>query len=260
MSHRLLAIGDVCEFVFDGTHGSPVRVESGIPVLSAQNVNYGKLSYETDRFTSDSEYTNYAKKFQLQNGDVLLTIVGSIGRSAVVEDVRPLVFQRSVAILRPKKDILNSRYLHYTMQSIDFKKQLQKYTNQSSQAGIYLGKLKEILIPIPSLGEQKRIAMILDKAAEIKAKREQAIAKLDELAQSTFIEMFGDPVTNTKGWESIKLGSVTSKLGSGATPIGGDSSYKAEGIALIRSLNVHDGEFVYKNLAYIDDEQAETRF
>ena len=69
--------------------------------------------------------------------------------------------------------------------------------------------------------------------------------------------MFGDPVENEKGWEVKKLSSITSKIGSGATPKGGNESYKTEGISLIRSLNVHNNEFLYKDLAHIDNEQAE---
>jgi type I restriction enzyme S subunit len=256
MGYPIFTIGQVCEFVLDGTHGSPVRAELGIPVLSAQNVNSDRLNFETDRFTTEAEYKNYARRFQLGVGDVLLTIVGTIGRAAIVEKVMPLVFQRSVAILRPKTNLITSKFLFHLTQSKQFKLQLDRYTNKSAQAGIYLGKLKEINFPLPPLAEQKRIAAILDKAAEIKAKREQAIAKLDELAQSTFVEMFGDPVTNSKAWKIVRLGDQTTKLGSGSTPSGGDASYKSEGIGLIRSLNVHDGKFVYKNLAFIDDQQA----
>ncbi|NKI28192.1 restriction endonuclease subunit S [Arenibacter sp. 6A1] len=69
--------------------------------------------------------------------------------------------------------------------------------------------------------------------------------------------MFGDPVTNPKGWSVFKLKNVTSKIGSGATPRGGKEAYKEEGISLIRSLNIHDNFFKMKNLAFIDDKQAD---
>ena len=74
--------------------------------------------------------------------------------------------------------------------------------------------------------------------------------------QSRFIELFGDPVANTFGWKQSLLCEVTSKIGSGATPRGGKESYQTEGITLIRSMNVHDGRFEYKDLAHITDEQA----
>jgi len=68
--------------------------------------------------------------------------------------------------------------------------------------------------------------------------------------------MFGDPIKNDKGWEKEKLGEVTNKISSGATPTGGKENYKTSGISLIRSMNVHNGYFEYKDLAYISNEQA----
>ena len=74
--------------------------------------------------------------------------------------------------------------------------------------------------------------------------------------QSRFIEMFGDPVSNNFGWEQVLLREATSKIGSGATPRGGKESYQADGVTFIRSMNVYDGRFEYKDLAHITDEQA----
>ena len=68
--------------------------------------------------------------------------------------------------------------------------------------------------------------------------------------------MFGDLIKNDKGWEIKKLGEVTNKISSGATPTGGKENYEISGISLIRSMNVHNGYFEYKDLAYISNEQA----
>ena len=68
--------------------------------------------------------------------------------------------------------------------------------------------------------------------------------------------MFGDPIDNPKGLPALPLKSLATKLGSGATPKGGNASYKTEGISLIRSMHVYNGYFDYEDLAYIDDEQA----
>ena len=68
--------------------------------------------------------------------------------------------------------------------------------------------------------------------------------------------MFGDPVFDTLGWKQAYLCDVTSKIGSGATPKGGKESYQKEGITLIRSMNVHNGRFEYKELAHITNVQA----
>jgi type I restriction enzyme S subunit len=114
----------------------------------------------------------------------------------------------------------------------------------------------ELRIPLPTRAEQRRIAEVLDRAEALRAKRRAALAQLDTLTQAIFLDMFGDPATNPKQWPKVSLGEHTSKIGSGATPLGGDSSYKQSGISLIRSMNVRDGYFLRDGLAFIDDAQA----
>lgn len=214
---RTALIKDVTAFVLDGTHGSPVRTAVGIPVLSAQNVKDGRLDFETNRYTSDAEYDDFKKRLPLAVGDVLLTIVGTIGRSAVVDETRPLVFQRSVAVMRPKQGALWPRFLYHVSRTREFQAQLTRSSNQSSQAGVYLGKLKELWVPLPSLPKQQQIAEILDKADALRAKRRAALAQLDSLAQSIFLDMFGDPVTNPKRLPHFPL-RETAKITTGGTP------------------------------------------
>ena len=119
----------------------------------------------------------------------------------------------------------------YVIESLDESKLLPKYLylfldkyvgklREQAIGGVIkyikMGNLTEAKIPLPPLAQQQRIAAILDKAAEIKAKREQAIAKLDELAQSTFVEMFGDPRNNEKKFPLNKIGDLVSEFRGGA--------------------------------------------
>jgi len=120
-----------------------------------------------------------------------------------------------------------------------------------------VGRFQDLEIPLPPLPEQKRIAAILDKADAIRRKRQQAIQLADDFLRAVFLDMFGDPLTNPKGWPVKSLKDVSTKIGSGSTPRGGSEAYMEQGISLIRSLNIHDDEFRLKNLAFIDDEQAE---
>lgn len=204
----LTTLRDACEFILDGTHGSPERTETGIPVLSALNVKGGQLSLATDRYTSEREYLAFHRRLAIKPGDVLLTIVGTIGRTAVVDTTTPFVFQRSVAVLRPRLDRLHSRFLFHLLNTAAIKRQLDTRTNQSAQAGVYLGKLGTVEIPLPPLAVQKRIAAVLDKADDLRGKRRQALATLDTLLQSVFLNMFGDPVTNPKKWPVRRAGDI----------------------------------------------------
>lgn len=110
-------------------------------------------------------------------------------------------------------------------------------------------------IPVPTLSEQRALIDDFNRLTdEINSKRQQ-IAALKESVKSRFVEVFGDPVDGKK-WPFVRLEDLCTKLGSGATPRGGKTAYKAEGVPLVRSTNVHNGRFVWKDLACIDDEQA----
>ncbi|MCM1293402.1 MAG: restriction endonuclease subunit S [Bacteroides sp.] len=126
----------------------------------------------------------------------------------------------------------------------------------AAQKNLNIKQFTEINIPVPPMGVQERIVGELDEInGLIEAKREQ-LKQLDLLAQSIFYTTFGDPITNPKGWKVKSLRTVSSKIGSGATPKGGNQAYKKYGISLIRSLNIHNSHFKYENLAHIDDVQA----
>jgi type I restriction enzyme S subunit len=127
----------------------------------------------------------------------------------------------------------------------------------SAQPQITRENLSKVEVPKINLATQQRIAAILDKADAIIQNNRAIVQKYDALTQSLFLDMFGDPVKNEKGWETSILKNVTSKIGSGSTPRGGKESYKTEGISLIRSMNVYDNEFYYKDLAFIDNIQAD---
>ena len=155
--------------------------------------------------------------------------------------------------LSANEEILNPRYLYYFCVDYNFERHNKAVTIPS----LTKADLLKIEMCLPPLDKQKSIVGELDKINELIRLKKEQLRDYDNLAQSIFYEMFGDPIENEKGWEVKKLSSITSKIGSGATPKGGNESYKTEGISLIRSLNVHNNEFLYKDLAHIDNEQAE---
>jgi type I restriction enzyme S subunit len=155
----------------------------------------------------------------------------------------------AMKILKPVKERADLKYLYYKMQTISLDTDLHKR--------YWISTYSQIQIPLPPLPQQQKIANILDAADALRQNDKVLIAKYDELTQALFLDMFGDPVSNPKGWEKVELKKCTSKIGSGSTPRGGKETYITEGIALIRSLNIYDNEFKYKNLAYISQEQAD---
>ena len=179
--------------------------------------------------------------------DVPAIIFGDHTRVIKYVDTPCFLGADGVKLLKAKKSDANYKYLFYALSSADI---------PNTGYNRHFKWLKEVEIPTHTKNEQNDIVAVLDKVSGLIALRKQQLAKLDELIKSRFIELFGDPVSNPNGWKTDYLKNVTSKIGSGATPKGGKESYQAEGITLIRSMNVHDGRFEYKDLAHITDEQA----
>lgn len=147
------------------------------------------------------------------------------------------------------KDPLNVdyKYIYYFLQTINI---------PDSGYSRHFKYLKSLYFPIPPMEDQKKISSIIDQAHRVVQVNRDLIQKYNQLANSIFLDMFGDPVFNSMGHQIMKLNKLTTKIGSGATPKGGNESYKKYGINLIRSLNVHNGKFNRKNLAFIDEIQA----
>lgn len=163
-------------------------------------------------------------------------------------------YQRTYIIEANGSGKLYMPYLYYFME--DYIDELRKQAIGGVIKYIKLANLTDALIELPSVDEQKSIVEILKKVKGILDKRNDEIRELDNLIKARFVEMFGNPVTNEKGWNQKQLGEITTKLGSGATPKGGKEAYQEDGITLIRSMNVHNGLFEYKELAHISEEQA----
>jgi type I restriction enzyme S subunit len=215
----IVSLSECCEFIKDGTHGSPLRTREGIPVLSAAHVRDGRLHFDTDRFTTQEELGTFQKRLKPSCGDVLLTIVGTICRTAIISRDRPLVFQRSVCVLRPNKSVITSPYLKSALESEAVKSQFHVEKHEVAQAGIYLEALNEIKIPLPSLPEQERITQLLDGAERLRRTRRYALELTDIFLPATFLELFDDPVKNPRGFDHVQLEDDLECIESGFSPV-----------------------------------------
>ena len=192
----------------------------------------------------------------VEKGTLLLSFKLTIGRTAIAG--RDLSTNEAIAALPLKQEFAQQIDLHYLVlyfAAFDWNlfaakddKMLGKTLNKK--------RLATVSIVIPPLAEQKRIVAKIDAAFEkidrLKANAEKNLANAKELFQSALDEA----MRPKKGWVEKRLGEVCSKIGSGATPRGGKASYCADGVSLIRSMNVYDCAFEYSELAHINDIQA----
>ena len=254
MKYDLVTLGEVAEWGSGGTPSrtSPEYYGGDIPWIKTGDLGEKYLNSASEFITESGLKNSSAKYFP--KGSIAIAMYGAtIGKTSILNF--STTTNQACAVGIPNKNIISTEYLYY------FIKSQENIFIQKGQGGaqpnISQALIKEHKIPLPPLPEQTRIAAILDQADKIRQKRRRAAALADEFLRSVFLEMFGDPVSNPKGWEVEELGNLSSKIGSGSTPKGGDSAYIDNGISLIRSLNVHDDDFIYRNLAHIDEIQAE---
>ena len=160
--YQFTDIKSVSIFVKDGTHGTHQDVEIGIPLLSAKDISDGRINIDDNsRNISCDDYKKIYRKVTPTKNDILITIVGTVGRTAIIPEEFPIfAFQRSVGWIRPI-DSICPEYFDFVLQSKSVQQRIQKEVNASAQGGIYLEKLSSITIEIPSLKEQTKVSSFL---------------------------------------------------------------------------------------------------
>ena len=182
---------DTLSLVKDGTHGTHSDSTDGPLLLSAKNIKEGQLQidYEKERRISWDDYELIHSQFSLKKGDVLLTIVGTLGESSVLERTGDFTFQRSVAYLRAKED-LDAYYLNSFIGTNSFRNQLSERTSISAQPGVYLGDIKNINIDMPSQSEQKLIAVYFRNLNSLITLHQRELEKLKNIKKACLEKMF----------------------------------------------------------------------
>ena len=195
--------------ITDGSHNPPKGVaESDYLMLSSKNVFDDDLHYADPRYLTAEQYQQENKRTGVVPDDVLLTIVGTIGRSAVVPTDAPrITLQRSVAVIRPNRQFIEPRFLMYSF--IERCAELNEQARGVAQKGIYLESLRELELMLPPLPEQQRIVGILDEAfegiASAKANAEKNLQNARALFESHLQSVF---TQRGEGWVKKRLGDV----------------------------------------------------
>ena len=207
-------LGEVCVKITDGSHNPPKGVErSNNIMLSSQNVQNGYLNMSSVRYLSDDDFKIEDQRTKASKGDVLLTIVGTIGRTCVLNgNEGNITFQRSVAILKPSKDVTSYYLMYYLLSQSNT---LNTKAQGAAQKGIYLKQLGDFEILYPTLSEQQRIVSRLDSAfAHIDERKANAEKQLSE-ARALFQKALTKAMEPKEGWEEKKMKEIVVSLTDG---------------------------------------------
>ena len=232
---------------------SPKYIEQGIPLVTSKNLTDSGLCFRDVNFISEDNHKEISKRSAVERGDILYGMIGTIGKPTLVDTDRRFSI-KNVALFKQSNPNISNRYLFWLLNSQSISNQIAQALRGGTQKFVSLGVLRRLEAIFPTLTEQIRIAAILDQADALRTKRREALAQLDSLTQAIFIEMFGDPVSNPKGWEVKKLKEISKSILSGTTPNGGSQVYVSDGIVFFRSQNVWKNRLLLDDVAYIDNE------
>lgn len=215
---QIVSLSKVAHKVTDGSHNPPQGKSFGIPMISAKDVYNNSVSFENPRYISDDDFDIENKRTQIKPGDILLTIVATIGRTAVVPlNTKPFTLQRSVAVI---KTDLNPAFLCYYFQSPFFQRQLTNSAKGTAQKGVYLKTLNELKIVLPPKKLHDAIVFKIDELLSELDKGveeiETAQKQLKVYRQAVLKWAFEGRLTNKhvsegelpKGWKWVEINDV----------------------------------------------------
>ena len=180
-----------------------------MPILRAGNITESGLTFDDSVFVPSGKISNTQK---IKKNDILIAAssgsLSVVGKAARALDDFNGGFGAFCKVLRPNAKVDPAYFANYFFTS-EYRRKISSVAAGANINNLRNSDIDDLEIPLPPLAEQKRLAAILDKADAIRRKRQQAIELADEFLRSVFLDMFGDPVTNPKGWEICSVGDVT---------------------------------------------------
>jgi type I restriction enzyme, S subunit len=184
-------LSDVCSKITDGEHGTVERKANGKLYLMARNIRENYIDLSDVSFISDEDHQRIYKRCKAEKGDILLVCVGAtIGRLCITPEMEEFSLARSVALLKPNKEIVESYFLYSVLNTKHIQDVIKRSGNSSAQAGLYTGKIKVMEIYLPPINLQNQFAERVQAIEEQKAQAQASLEKAEELFNSLLQRAF----------------------------------------------------------------------
>jgi type I restriction enzyme S subunit len=201
--------------------------DGGTPLIRISNFDNGPVYFDDKTVYVGNENLESKSAFKVEKGDILIALSGATtGKYGLYTHDKPSLLNQRIGLLKSGvSKNLDDKYFYFYLSELQSK--ILRKAAGAAQPNISTKEISEFKIPLPPLDQQKKIAAILDAADVYRQKTKALIEKYDELTQSLFLDMFGDPVTNPKGWEFKTLNNVCSKITDGThhSPTPQESGY-----------------------------------
>lgn len=247
---KSIPLGDAAVTVDYGVTASATKSPIGPKFLRITDIQDGSVNWDNVPWCECDAKT--ANGSTLASGDIVFARTGATtGKSYLIRECPAnSVFASYLIRVRVNKDF-DPRFVSHFFQTPNYWAQITKSARGVAQPGVNATTLKSLSIPVFSLPEQKRIAEILDRAEALRAKRRAALALLDELTQSIFLDMFGDPVDAEK-WDQKELKDVVREGTIVTYGIVQAGKEFADGVPYIRTGDIIDGDISIDGLRHTD--------
>ena len=253
-------LGDCFPYIKNGANIKQIKGADGLPITRIETLSGGVFNRDRMGYAGIYNLDKYSD-YVLEDGDLLLSHINSktyIGRTVEYRAKNDETIIHGMNLLRLKSNskVINSSFFAYYTLSNDFKTNVAKIRKDAvNQSSIAISDIRKFSIPVPPIQSQQYIVAELDKINELIRLKKEQLKDYDNLAQSIFYEMFGDPVENEKGWEVKKLGELcVSKLkyGSGASAVDFDGNIRYVRITDINEDGTLNNDIKSPNI--VDDE------
>ena len=181
---------DIALLITDGEHMTPQRTNKGIYLLSARNILNHTIQLDDVDYIDEEEYGRIARRIVPQQGDVLVSCSGSIGRCCVVPSELKFQMVRSVALIRFNNTI-NPIFAEWLIATDELQKQIYTSATQSSQANLFQGKIRKLCGYVPPLSLQNQFATFVERVDQQKQTVQQSLEKLELMKKALMQEYFG---------------------------------------------------------------------
>ena len=258
-SMEWIKIEDLDIYISDGNYSSKYPrssefVSSGIPFIRANNFLNKTIAPKEMYFITPEKHQALLKG-HVKTGDVLITTRGDLGKTALVpESYNDANINAQIVLLRANSQQIEPKFLIWCFDIPEVKFQITQLQTGTALQQLPVGKLIKIKLPLPPIAEQKRIAEILDRTQSLISKRKEAIAKLDTLTQSIFLEMFGNPVKNLKNIKTLPLAEVCKRITDGTHQ---PPKWSGSGYPFLFVSNIVSGEITFDTAKFISSETHE---
>lgn len=212
---------DECFFqIQNGANIKQGDVDGGFPITRIETTANDKFNRDRMGYAGITDISKY-ESYVLEEGDLLMSHINSVqylGRTVlyVKEADETIIHGMNLLRLKARRDVINPVYARYCFYGHSFRSKVGNITKKSvNQASFAVKDLKQIKIEVPSLSEQDQIVKVLDKLQNLIAMRNDELSALDDFIKARFVEMFGDPVSNTKGWKRVTIDECVDSIENG---------------------------------------------